>query len=186
MNKIIQHNQPRRIRAGFSMLELIVTMTLLAVLTAAVVPLYASALPSIQIRNAQNEFITFLYLVQEMAVRESREYRLYFNEDDGTYWAMYKVYLSPKDPDWDPDEAQLEPAHGRLAEKRQLPRYLRISEAAAHRDKSQDGEYIACYPQGTCDQVKVTFQDERTKKKVFRIETIGPLGRVKVKKWEDE
>ena len=167
------------------MMELIVTMTLLALITTALVPMYSSALPAIQIRNARSDFVSFLNLVQQMAIRESREYRLYYNEDDGTYWAMYRVVLDKTDPEWDPDEAKLEPAQGRLGEKRRLPVYLRIGSANGRKDKQRDGEFIACYPQGTCDQVKITFEDERTRANAFRIETMGPLGRIEVKKWDD-
>ncbi len=173
--------------AGFTMMELIVVMSLLAVLMAAVVPVYSASLPGIQIRTARAEIVAVILAAQENAVREGRTHRVYFNAKEGAYWVMSEQPV--------PEELAATRTRGRKrgieeptyfeyidagwGAVRYLPKYLELGRITHGRpDRELDAVYIACHPNGASDQAVFRFRDVRRGGDRFTIRTLGTLGKV--------
>ena len=73
------------LRRGFTLLELLVVVALIATISLSVMPVFISSMHGIQLRNARNDLIAAIRFAQEMAVRESVEYRVYFNSQEHSY-----------------------------------------------------------------------------------------------------
>jgi prepilin-type N-terminal cleavage/methylation domain-containing protein len=168
-------NSPRAATgAGFTMLELIVVMALLAIITAAIVPIYGSSMASIQLKNARSSFVATINFVQARAVSESREYRVYMDEDEGSYWAGYLAGTED-------DEKQFELVTAEFGQKKFLPSYLHFDRIKARKERGSGAYYIGCYPNGACDQVEVQFRDERERNGHTAVSTLGMIGKFEVK-----
>lgn len=163
----------RTLHAGFTLLELIIVMTLLAVITAAVVPVFGATLKRLQLRSAQDDFVTTLAFTQDMAVRNSREYRLYVDPDEGSYWAMRLVSEGL-------DEKKFEDVSERWGRVQYFPEYLDMRKPRLAKDRERDAYYIACYPNGACDRIKIRLEDTRDRRRKFEVETLGTLGQFEV------
>ncbi|MBW7866485.1 MAG: type II secretion system protein [Candidatus Hydrogenedens sp.] len=159
---------------GFTLLELIVVMTILSVISMAVVPVFLSGMTAVEVRNARSDFIATLRFVQELAVKESREYRVYISEEDGTYWVMRLSGL--KDT-----EKQFEPVEEEFGAEKRFPEFLKITRIKARRDRGGNARFIACLPNGASDQAVVSLQDQRVRGRSFDIEVKGVLGKVEIK-----
>ena len=159
--------------AGFTMLELVVTVALLAVITAAIVPLYANSMNSIHMRNARANFVSLIAYIQECAVAETREYRLYINTQEQVFWVEYQVE--------DDAEGKLfevvQEKYGRL---QSFPRYLEVQQVRARQDREARAYYIGCYPNGASDIATITFRDTRDFQEGFSVKTMGTMGKMEV------
>jgi len=159
--------------AGFTMLELVVTVALLAIITAAIVPLYANSMNSIHMRNSRANFVSLIAYIQECAVAETREYRLYINTQEQVFWVEYLVE----------DDAEgkffevVQEKYGRL---QSFPRYLEVQQVRARQDREARAYYIGCYPNGASDIATVTFRDTRDFQEGFSIKTMGTMGKIEV------
>ena len=72
---------------GFTFLELIVVLSILAVITAIIVPIYGASVSALSVRGARGDFTATIYYLQELSIQQSRELRLYVDERAGTYRA---------------------------------------------------------------------------------------------------
>jgi len=160
---------------GFSLLELIVVLSLIAVLTGMLVPMFSSSVSSIQFRNARNDFIARVQFVQELAVRDSREYRVCLDKDKNTYWVERLVAE-------DKGEKIFEPVEEDYALPALLPPFIELTKVKARKDRKSNTTYIGCYPNGASDRAEITFVDKRTRGRVVRMETLGVVGKVEVTK----
>ncbi len=158
---------------GFTLLELIVVLSLLAIITGALVPLYGSSMATIQMRSVQSDFLALLTFTQERAVAESREYRLYLDEKEGTHWVMRFARIEDNEKVFEPVKAEW----GRLTH---LPKVMEFKGIKARKDRDRAAQFIGCYPNGACDTVSVTLSDTRSRKRQFTIETLGTVGKVEV------
>jgi len=164
-------------RRGFTMLELVVVLSLLTIITAAVVPLYAKSMSAIQMRNARNDFVALLSFVQERAVSDSREYRIYLDTEKGGYWVSAHTATEDRQKIFE----DVEQAFGR---ERLLPPYLELDRVKAPKDRKRGVHYIGCYPNGASDRVQLTFKDTRNRRRRFRVRTEGVMGKLRVEdKW---
>jgi prepilin-type N-terminal cleavage/methylation domain-containing protein len=160
-------------RAGFTLLELIVVMTLLAIISAAVVPVFGGTLQRLQLRSAQDNFVSTLAFAQDMAVRNSREYRLYVDPEEGSYWAMYVIEENLEDK-------VFEFVTERWGQTQYFPEYLEMRRPRLNKDRELDAYYIACYPNGACDRAKIRLDDTRDRRRHFEVETLGSMGQFEV------
>ena len=122
---------------GFTLLELVVVMALLAIITAAIVPLYGNSMAHIQLRNAQNEFVALLSFVQERAVAESREYRVYIDDEAGVYWVMYEEGYDKKN-----DEKVFTEVEADFGKEQSLPKYLVLEGVKPGETVVAEGAYL--------------------------------------------
>lgn len=168
-------------RAGFTLLELVVVLAVLAVITAAVVPLYANSLSYVRLRAARNDFVSLLAYVQERAVSESMQYRVCLDEREGEYWV--EQFLGAKKGKKD-KETEYEAVESAWGAKRTFPTNLKLDRFKG--PKSHEGhagsrqKYIACYPNGASDQAELIFRDTKSRKRAFKVEVLGPMGKIKV------
>jgi len=160
---------------GFTLLELIVVMALIAVISAAVVPVYGRSMSAIQLRNVRNDFVSLVSFVQEKAVAESKEYRVCIDSRDNVYWVMV---LAGYD---DRNEKVFKPVEAEYGVEKALPEGYVIERVDARKDRETGARYIGCYPNGACDEVDVTFRDQRNRRRTFKVTTLGAMGKFEVK-----
>lgn len=165
---------PRRTRSGpgFTLLELIVTVSILAVLTAVIVPLYGSAVTALQRRGAQGDLVARLLYAQELAVREGREIRVYLDGRAQAYWLEGWAGGDGDDKRFEP---LADPAAGGV---HTLPPGMRIARLDARTDRARRMPYVACLPNGACDRVRIRLA--RGDEPGATITTTGILGGVEV------
>lgn len=159
--------------AGFTMLELVVTVALLAIITASIVPLYANSMNTIRMRNARSDIVSMIAFIQERAVAESREYRLYIDEQEQLFWVEFEVGEDAEGKQF----LMVEEEYGRL---QRFPGNLEIERVRARRDRTVDADYIGCYPNGASDIATLTFRDTRNPREGFELETLGSMGKIEV------
>jgi len=172
-----RHSQQRARRAtalGFTLLELMVVLSVMAIITAAIVPVYSNSVGGIQARNARNDLVSILLFCQELAVRESREYRVCIDPRENSFWVMRLV-------DVDKNEKIFEDVAESWGEMQYLPEYMSFGRVSARRDRSVGGYHIACYPNGATDRVSVELRDDRDRRSSYTITTLGGLGKIEVK-----
>ncbi|MBI4560127.1 MAG: prepilin-type N-terminal cleavage/methylation domain-containing protein [Candidatus Hydrogenedentes bacterium] len=159
-------------RHGFSLLELIVVLTILAVMSAAVVPLYRNSLIRSRGNAALQDLLATLKYAQQRAVTDTQEYRVYLNHKTGHYWAARPVVTKEEEISF---ETLGEPG----TEPVKLPEGVKMSQPKARKDRDQEAYYISFYPSGACDvaTVALDYEDGKT----VRVQTKGKIGPFEVK-----
>ena len=160
-------------RSGFSLLELIVTLSLISVIAGMVAPMFGASIGSIQYRNARNDLIATLQFTQELAVREGREFRLYIDKQENTYWVEELVEKAGP-------LKTFVPVTSSFGQRQTLPEYIALAQIKARKDRKSSDVFIGCYPNGASDEAQVTVVDKRSRGRQSRIEVAGPLGKVSV------
>lgn len=158
---------------GFSFLELLVVIMVLGMITGMIVPVYGASMASIRARNTQRGLASTLIHTQERAVAESRELRLYIDEEEKSYWVAYRAGENEGEKVFLP----VDDAYGRL---RYFPENIKVKKLKAHEDRQLKAHYVACYPNGACDRALLEFEDERDPDRSFSIETLGALGKIEI------
>jgi len=148
---------------------------LLAIITGAIVPIYSNSMATIQLRSAQNDFVSILVFVQERAVSESLEYRLYIDDEEGSYWVMFLK-------GFDKDEEVFKQVKADFGKKQYLPTFMSIDRLKAREDRKRGVRFIGCYPNGACDRASLTIRDTRSRGRKITIETLGSLGKIRAKR----
>ncbi len=157
---------------GFTLIELIVVMTFIALLTAAVIPLYQGSLTRVRQDRATRDFVAYLKYAQERAITDGTEYRFYFREDERDYWVMRLDKMEGKDKIFVyPDEGAGEIKH--------LPEGIEFDRPKARFDRDREAHFVAFYGTGACDYATIKFETSDDKRIV--LETKGRLGRFEVK-----
>lgn len=167
---------PARLKraGGFTLLELIVVVTLLGLITAAVVPLYGRSMSAVQARSLRNDMVSLIGFVQSKAVSESVEYRIYFDEKRQVYWVMR---FDGFDEDNEKTFAAVEAEFGR---ETALPRNYVFDRIDAHEDRQMHAPYIACFPNGSCDRATIKLKNVRERNRSVSLETLGAMGKFKI------
>jgi len=158
---------------GFSLLELIIVLAMISIIAGMVAPMFGATMSSIQFRNARNDLIGLIQFVQEIAVRDSREYRVYLDKRENTYWVERLVEHKGT-------TKVFEPVTEFWGQKTRLPDYVELTQIRARKSRGGNELYIGCYPNGASDVAKVTIQDKRRRGRLMRLEVSGALGRVDV------
>lgn len=164
----------RNRRRGFTFLELIVVTIIIAVLSAAVLPVFSTSFRSLRVRNAKADLLATLAHTQECAVRDSREYRFYVDQKAGAYWVA--AYAGTVD-----EEKVFNPIEENWGKRVELPEPLRMARADMRKDRDMDAQYLACYPNGASDIGAIQVIDPSRGRKSFKIEVLGAMGQFEVK-----
>ena len=159
---------------GFSLLELVIVMTIITIIAMAVVPVFRGTLASVQTEHGVRDMVATVRYAQERAVTDSLEYRLYLDPEKGEYYLMR---LEGYDED---NEKVFEPLEERIGDAMPLPKRMGMKRPRARKDRDRDAYYVAFYPSGACDDVTIELEREDRSGSV-RIETNGSLGRLEVK-----
>ncbi len=160
-------------RTGFTFLELIVVLALLAVISSIIVPVYIRSMNGIQMRSARDSLIGTLRFIQELSVRESREYRLYIDVKNNLYWVMRMAEVVD-------NEKRFEPIAETWGAKTQLPDQFVITNLKARKEKPEKALFIACQPNGASDKAEISVRDSRAKGKKYKILVLGPIGKIEI------
>jgi prepilin-type N-terminal cleavage/methylation domain-containing protein len=150
-------------RAGFSLIELVIVVTLLAVMAMTVTPVFTGSFGAARAENAARDLHAELVAARERAVTHVVEYRVYFDEKENTYWVAHGPFVA-KD-----EYAVIENIEGEIVA---VPDRLLISDVTGRR-ASRGARYIAFYPNGATDVGEVELTDERDRNRTYRIETTG-------------
>ncbi|MBI2425216.1 MAG: hypothetical protein HYV27_20485 [Candidatus Hydrogenedentes bacterium] len=155
-------------------MELVVVIALLGIITAMIVPIYSTSITRVQVGNARSDMVSVIRYVQERAVSDALEYRIFFDLGENAYWVGYGV----REED---GEKRFYKMNEDLGEWQVLPPYIEIEGVKARRDDETGDEFLACYPNGSCDEVELNFRDNRSIDRTFRLRTVGVLGAIEVK-----
>ena len=169
------NDAPRHIpsgRAAFTLLELLVVIIIIAAISMSIIPVYIASMNGIQMRNARNDLLAAIRYAQEMAVRESREYRIYFNIEENAYRLERLTGLQDEEKVFEPVTDTL------FGEVQQLPEFLALDKVDARKDSGTREPFISCLPNGASDKATIRLRDVRIRGSRFDIEVAGPLGKV--------
>lgn len=157
---------------GFTLIELIIVVTILAIMSAAVMPVFSGSFSKIQAEHSVRDFVATVRFAQEHAVTAGTEFRLYVDPDLNTYGLGRLVAVDGEDKIFEPVAIQ-------QLETVQLPRRLTLKAVRAKKEKTRGGYYVAFYPSGACDDARINITNEDGK--IFYVDTEGGIGRLKVK-----
>ena len=157
---------PRGEAAGFTLVELMIVMTLLAIMSLMVTPIFGGSLSGARAEHSMRDLYASMKSAQARAVTEGVEHRIYLQPDENSYWLAHAAY-SPK------GEIAFEPLPGRSGEVVELPRDLEMKRPNARRGRKRGTYYFSFYPSGGCDiaSMSVSFSDDARRRYLF--ETTG-------------
>ncbi len=158
--------------AGFSMMELIVVMTLIMIMSAAVMPIFRGSLSGVKAEHSRRDVISVLKFAQERAVTDSVEYRFCFDREEGEYWLMRQVDIVK-------GEKVYEEVFALNEGRRRLAELVSFTRPTTKRDRETGAHYISFFPSGACDVATLRMREEG-KVGTITIKTEGKLGRFKV------
>jgi prepilin-type N-terminal cleavage/methylation domain-containing protein len=161
----------RREPPGFTLMELIVVMTIISLMTAAVVPIYQGTLTWTRNDRALSQVVSLMKYAQERAVTDSVSYRFYLDDEAGTFW------LSRQGTDKDGDAVFVRIVDS-LTGLHRLPEGLSFKRPSARHDKSASAYYVTFHPSGACDYA--TIKLAKADRSTITIKTKGKLGQFEV------
>lgn len=153
---------------GFTLVELVVVVTLLAILGMTVTPIFKSSFASIRGDHAMRDLFAVMKAAQADAIVEAVEYRLYLDTELDRYWLERGVYSREGYLDF-------ERVAWREGIEVLLPDSLDMVETVARKGEERGTSYIAFYPSGACDVGEVLVQVSGSPREVYRIATTGTL-----------
>lgn len=164
----------RRAQAGFSLMELAVVVIVLAMMTAAITPIFRNTIVRLKTEQGIKDFITAMQYAQERSVSDGREFRIYLDDRGNRYWIERFVEVD------EDNERVYEPFE--QFTMRHLPEELSFRRVSAKRDRISRFQYITCYPSGATDRATVTL--ERANGRSISIETRGRVGSFRIRDQE--
>ena len=167
-----QKNEPRprtaslREAAGFTLMELMVVTTLLAIMAMMVTPVFRGSFSGARADHSMRDLYAAMKSAQAGAVTEGVEHRIYLEPDKNWYWSAHAVF-SPE------GEFGFEALPGRSGDVVELPRNLEMDKPSARPGRERGTYYFSFFPRGGCDisSMTVSFSDEPRRHYLF--ETTG-------------
>ena len=80
-----RHSNPLSNRAGFSLVELMVTLAVLAIMTGIAIPSVLAWMPDIYLKDQAAEVKSAMMKARSLAINGGTEYRVVFNLDTGAF-----------------------------------------------------------------------------------------------------
>ena len=152
-------------------MELIIVLTILAVMSAAAIPVFSGSLGTVESDHAVRDFVALIKYAQERAVTDLREYRLYLDPEKGRYFLMTLQRTAE-------GKKRFKALDEKQGEALFLPSRLTMKKPSAKKDRKLGLYYVSFYPSGACDEATITLQSKDSGK--IKIETGGSLGKIKV------
>lgn len=162
---------PRAQSRGFTLLELIVVLTLLGIMSAAVLPVFRTTFSNIEKNHAVRDMVGSMRYAQERAIVDSVEFRLYLDPENAQYFLMRLEEANVK-------EKTFKPVAGSQGQRFRLPNNMSMKRPRANRERGTDLYYISFYPNGACDDAKISL--ERRGRRAADIELKGTVSKLKV------
>ena len=160
MSAPLPYRQAASRTKGFTLLEMMLVMTILALMTAMVTPVFNGTLSNMQSENAVRSMVTAMEYAQNRAVTDAKEYRVYLAPRSNQYW-VEKVNAG---------NGSNAPSADAVGDT--LPESISFTQAKMQRDKRTNRYYVAFYPNGLCDQtvLALTAHNDGTH---YQISTTG-------------
>ena len=163
---------PRPGSHGFTLMELIIVLTIILIMSAAVVPVFGGSMAKLERDHAVRDFVSTLRYAQERAVTDTSEYRLIMDQERSEYWLMRFAGMEER-------KKTFEAIDERQGESMFLPERLSMDKIKARKDRKEKYYYISFYPNGACDVAEVTLRHEDGRS--VTVATKGSLGQLEVK-----
>jgi prepilin-type N-terminal cleavage/methylation domain-containing protein len=151
MCKSLLHTQRRSARTGFTLLELMIVMTILAVITATVTPVFSGTFNEFKAENETRDLVSFMEYAQNRAVTDVAEYRVFLVPAMSICWLERAIVR-------DGVSADFEVVKDDLIEERLLPDLVEMAVPQARRFQGKKVYYISFYPNGMCDDARVALK----------------------------
>lgn len=78
-------------KIGITLIELIIVMVIIAISATFIIPSIGSWIPHYRLRSATRDVVSILRLAQMKAVSTNMEYRVKFNQSEGSYILQYRT-----------------------------------------------------------------------------------------------
>ena len=152
-------------KAGFTLMELMIVMTLLAILTATVTPVFRGTLTGVKAENEARDLVAMLEYAQSRAITDAVEYRVYVAPTLNSYW-LERAQMQNGRP------VSFAVVTDTVVERVNLPVNAQLAEPRARREGKEMLYYVGFYPNGMCDEalLGITDLDDDT---TFLISTEG-------------
>lgn len=151
-------------------MELILVLTLLAIISSAIVPVFSRSLVSIHGKHSQREIIALLKYAQERAITDTVNYRFYCDPELNQYWLMRlddqngnRVFVEVTD---------------KTGMRKTLPGNVKIEPKSLYRDKFLKAYFLEFYPSGASDRGELTLTTDDGE--TIDISTEGHAGQIEV------
>lgn len=155
-----------RRRAGFTLVELMIVMTILAIMALGVAPVFRTSFSLARADHAARDLFAEIKAAGESAVTAGVEYRVYFDTKNNTYW--------PARPGVSEDgRTGFMPVDVPGGEPIRVPDRLVFGDITGRRAEGGSTYYLAFYPSGACDAGQVTLFDASDRRRKYVIETSG-------------
>lgn len=167
---------PRTARGGgFSLLELVVVMSMLSIMLSMMIPIFNSGYQEVRKDAAVRDLIATLRYTQERAITDEREYRFYLDTEKQQYWIMMQEGFDDRG-----DKIFIRSTRdfGRTIT---LPDRIQFDRPKALQDRSMrdaDAYYLTFYPTGASDRGTLKLTTDAGDK--ISLEAVGALGRFEV------
>lgn len=151
--------------AGFTLMELMIVMTLLAIMTAAVTPVFRGTLTSVRAENEARDLVAMLEYAQARAITDAVEYRVYIAPTLNSYWLERAQMRNGR-------VTGFQTVTDQVVERTTLSTAAQLVEPRARRQGAEALYYVAFYPNGMSDEALLgifDLEDETT----FLISTEG-------------
>ncbi len=152
---------------GFTLIELVIVLTIFALMTAAVVPIYVGSVTWARSDRAVRDFVALMKYAQERALTDQVEYRFYMDYDTGAFWLL----RFGENEDGEPAFVALDESD---TGRRTLPENVSLEGTKARKDSELEAHYIAFHGSGACDYATVKL--DCAGRKTVTIRTKGHLG----------
>ena len=139
--------------SGFTLMELIIVMSIIAILSASVIPVFGGSMRQLERDHAVRDFVATLRYAHERAMTDTCEYRLILDKDNGEYWLTRFAGIKER-------KKTFEALEERQGESMFLPERLRFDKVKARKDRREKYFFIAFYANGAVDESTVTLQHE--------------------------
>ena len=134
----------RKVKSGFTLIELIVVVLLLSIVTGLAVPRFKRTFSELQLKSSAFNLYKMLQFARDRAIVEGARFRIHFDFERRSY-RLLKA----------PDKEDRTPAYkitpGRFGKKIVLPETIRIEGHPAD---------LTCYPDGTCMNAAIRLSGE--------------------------
>lgn len=156
----------RDCRSGFTLAELVVVLSILAVMSLSVSPIFHSALRDTRAEHGVSDFAAALKYAQSRSISDAVEYRVYLNAETRVYWVVRAA-----GPDAYPPAFERMP--DRYRDDISLPRGLTLDRVVMRREASTDFYYVSFFPTGATDVAEVELGTASEGGTVFLIRVTG-------------
>jgi len=96
---MIIKQKPKQSSFGFTVVELIVTIGIIAIISAMALPNMGGVIKEYKLRNAARQMVSSLQRVKLRAIKENRDAQIKLQQDAGTGLFYYELFIDANDND---------------------------------------------------------------------------------------